>query len=181
MDLAHLILGLEFSWRAERRGGEWRRPAVWAFGAMLGYIGINAAISARAVALTRPLVERVAVPRMIVAGEVPFEFWKRQMIWRGDTIGGSGTYEPVKGLNHAVLDPRIVSLNMADPRLAAAAKRDRHVRAFLFWSRMPMVVVEDGRAFLTDQRFYARGPAMRNTSLRDPARQAGREFITPPA
>ena len=49
-----LILGLEFSWRAERRGGEWRRPAVWAFGAMLGYIGLNAAISARAVALDPP-------------------------------------------------------------------------------------------------------------------------------
>ena len=149
-----LILGLEMSWRAERLGRNWQRPAIWAFGAMLGYIGLNAAISARAIALTAPLVEHVAPPRMIVAGEVPLEFWKRRMIWRSDAIGGTGTYEPLKGLNHATLDPRIVPLNMDDPRIAAAAKRDRHVRAFLFWARMPMVVDDGGRAFLTDQRFY---------------------------
>jgi inner membrane protein len=76
------------------------------------------------------------------------------MIWRGDVIGGSGWYDPLEGLNHVTLDPRIVPLNLDDPRLAAAAKRDRHVRAFLFWSRMPLVVTENGRAYLTDQRFY---------------------------
>ena len=163
-----LILGLEMSWRSERLGGSWTKPAAWAFAGVLGYIGVNAAISLRAVALTRPLVERVAQPRMIVASEVPLEFWKRRMIWRGDTIGGSGTYEPLKGLNHATLDPEIVELRLDDRRLASAASRDKHVRAFLFWSRMPMVLVEDGRAFLTDQRFYDRG---------GPARSAG--FLIP--
>src|SRR4051812_33551886 len=64
-----LIFGLELSWRAERRGKNWQRPAIWAFGAVLGYIGLNAAISLRAEAVTRPLVERVARPQMIVAGE----------------------------------------------------------------------------------------------------------------
>ena len=163
-----LILGLEYSWRAERLGRNWTRPAMWAFGAMLGYIGLNAAISLRAVAVTRPLVERVAKPRMIVAGEVPFEFWKRRMAWRGDAIGGAGTYEPLKGLNHARLDPVIVPLRLDDPRLPAAAKRDKHIRAFLFWSRMPMVVDQDGRAFLTDQRFV------------DPSRnQRGGAFVIP--
>src|SRR3954468_1770647 len=127
-----LIVGLELSWRAERRGRNWQRPAIWAFGAMLGYIGLNAAISLRAVALTRPLVERVAAPRMIVAGEVPLEFWKRRMIWRSDDVGGAGTYESLKGPNHVTLDSKIVPLNMDDPRLAAAAQRDKHVRAFLF-------------------------------------------------
>ena len=34
-----LILGLEMSWRAERLGKNWTRPAIWAFAAMLGYIG----------------------------------------------------------------------------------------------------------------------------------------------
>jgi inner membrane protein len=149
-----LILGLEMSWRAERLGRNWRRPAVWAFAAMLGYIGVNAAISTRAVALTVPLAERVAAPRAVIAGEVPLEFWKRRMVWRSDGIGGTGTYDPLKGLNHATLDPEIVPLNMNDPRLAAAERRDRHVRAFLFWSRLPIVVERDGRAFLTDQRFY---------------------------
>lgn len=151
-----LILGLEISWRAEKLGKNWQRPAAWAFGAMLLYISLNVAISARAVALTRPLVERVAKPRIIEAGEVPLEFWKRRMIWRGDAIGGTGEYDPLKGLNHVALDPEIVPLRLDDPRIAAAAKRDKHVRAFLFWSRMPMVFERDGRAFLTDQRFYDR-------------------------
>jgi inner membrane protein len=152
-----LILGLEMSWRAERLWRNWQRPAAWAFTAMLLYVGINAAISARAVAVTRPLVEAIAPPRMIVAGEVPLAFWKRRMIWRGDAVGGSGTYNPLEGLNHASLDPRIVPLRLDDPRLAAAAKRDAHVRAFLYWSRMPIVHVEGRHAYLTDQRFFEPG------------------------
>jgi inner membrane protein len=151
-----LILGLEMSWRAERLGRDWRRPAAWAFSAMLLYIGVNAAISWRAVRLTTPLVERVAPARMVVASEVPLEFWKRRMIWRGDAVGGAGDYDLLNGPNQAQLDPEIVPLRLDDPRLAATAKRDRHVRAFLFWSRMPMVIAENGRAYLTDQRFYDR-------------------------
>jgi inner membrane protein len=160
-----LILGLEMSWRAERLGRDWRRPAAWAFTAMLLYIGLNNAISARAVALTRPLVERVANPTMIVAGEVPLEFWKRKIIWRAQAIGGSGSYNLLDGLNSARLDPEIVPLRMDDPRLGAARARDRHVRAFLFWSRMPMIADEDGRAYLTDQRFFEAGRAANSTFL----------------
>jgi inner membrane protein len=160
-----LILGLEMSWRAERLGSDWRRPAAWAFIAMLLYIGLNNAISARAVALTRPLVDRVAPARMIVAGEVPLEFWKRKMIWRGDKIGGSGTYNLLGGINQARLDPAIIPLRLDDPRLAKASQRDRHVRAFLFWARMPMVVVEDGDAYLTDQRFFESGRASSSNFL----------------
>ena len=168
-----LILGLEMSWRAERLGRNWTRPAMWAFSAMLGYIGINAAISLRAVAVTRPLVERVTEPRMIVASEVPLTFWKRRMVWRGDTIGGTGSYNPLEGLNHARLDPEIVALRLDDPRLAAAAKRDKHVRAFLFWSRMPMVAVDGRRAFLTDQRFYEIGRPARAAGFAIPLDIAG--------
>lgn len=152
-----LILGLEMSWRSERLGTDWRRAPAWAFTAMLLYIGLNTVISERAVALTRPLVDRLAPARMIVAGEVPLEFWKRKMIWRSDEIGGSGTYNLLDGINHAELDPGIVALRLDDPRLASAEAGDRHVRAFLFWSRMPMVVVEGGNAYLTDQRFFESG------------------------
>ena len=162
-----LILGLEMSWRAERRGRDWRRPAAWALTAMLLYIGLNAAISARAVAVTRPLVERVAPPRMIVAGEVPLAFWKRKMAWRSDEIGGFGTYDLLDGLNHAWFDPRIVPLRLDDRRLSEAERRDKHVRAFLFWSRMPLVHVEGGHAYLTDQRFFEAGrPSSANFLIR---------------
>ena len=152
-----LILGLEMSWRAERLGNDWRRPAAFAFTAMLLYIGLNNMISARAVALTRPLVDRVAPVRMIVAGEVPLEFWKRTMIWRSDSVGGSGTYNLFDRPNTARLDPAIVPLRLDDQRLAKAAASDKHVQAFLFWSRMPMVVVEGNNAYLTDQRFFESG------------------------
>jgi inner membrane protein len=92
-------------------------------------------------------------------------FWKRKMIWRGDGVGGTGTYNPFDGLSSASLDPKIVSLNMNDPRLAEAAKRDKRVRAFLFWSRMPMVYVEGGHAYLTDQRFFQSGRASSSAFL----------------
>jgi inner membrane protein len=160
-----LILGLEMSWRAERLRRNWTRPAMWAFGAVLGYIGLNAAISARAVALTRPLVERITTPQMIVASELPLTFWKRKMIWRGDGIGGTGTYDPLNGLNSAWLSPTITLLNLDDPRLAAAAKDSKRVRGFLFWSRMPMVEEQSGRAYLTDQRFFESGRPSSSTFL----------------
>ena len=102
------------------------------------------------------------------------------MIWRGDGIGGTGTYDPLRGLNHAWLNPKITPLNLDDPRLAAAAKRDKHVRAFLFWSRMPMVYEQNGRAYLTDQRFFESGRPS-SSAVPHPARQAAFEFITPPA
>jgi inner membrane protein len=157
-----LILGLEYSWRAERLNRNWQRPAAWAFAAMLGYIGLNAAISARAVAATRPLIERVAAPRMIVAGEVPLLFWKRQVMWRGDRVSGTADLNVLSGI--ARLDPRVVPLNLDDPRLAKSAREDRDVCSFLFWSRMPLVIDVDGRAYLSDQRF----PALRRTTFMVP-------------
>src|SRR5690242_2501584 len=150
-----LILGLEFSWRAERKGRDWTRPAVWAFGALLGYIAINATISLRSIAVTRPLVQRVAEPNLLVASEEPLLFWRRHMLWRSDVLAGSGEYDPLRGLNHARLDPRIVPIRLDAPELARAALQNRNVRDFLFWSRMPLVTEEDGRFYLMDQRFSA--------------------------
>ena len=37
----------------------------------------------------------------------------------------------------------------------------RYVRSFLVWSRMPIVIRIDGRAYLTDQRFYGDGRRVR--------------------
>ena len=153
-----LIFGLEFSWRAERLGRNWQRPAAYAFCAVLAYIGINAAISVRAVAATRPLVERIGPPANIVAGEVPLEFWKRQVMWRTDKLAGNADFEPLRG---ARLDPRIVPLNLDNPRLRTAARTDADVCNFLFWSRMPLVIDVDGKAYLSDQRF----PALRRVTF----------------
>lgn len=156
-----LILGLEFSWRAERLGLNSMRPAAYAFTAMLAYIGLNAVISARAVAATRPLVERVAEPRMIVAGEVPLIFWERQVMWRTDRLAGSADFTPFSG---ARLSTGTVRLNLDDPRLSTAARIDPEVCNFLFWSRMPLVIDLAGKAYLSDQRF----PALRRTTFMVP-------------
>ena len=156
-----LIVGLELSWRAERRGQNWIRPAAYAFTAVLAYIGVNAAISAGAVVATQPLVQRIGEPRMIVAGEVPLIFWQRQVMWRTDKLAGTADYEPFWG---ARLDPKIVPLNLDDPRLAVAAREDADVCNFLFWSRMPLVIDLDGRAYLSDQRF----PALRRVTFMVP-------------
>jgi inner membrane protein len=156
-----LIMALELSWWAERSGKNWQRPAIGVFGVMLAYIGLNAGISASAVAAARPLIERVEQPRMVVAGELPLTFWKRQVMWRGDRLGGTVNYDPFTG---ATFDPKIVPLNLDDPRLAVAARTDADVRNFLFWSRMPQVIRVDGRAYLSDQRF----PALRRVTFMVP-------------
>jgi inner membrane protein len=128
---------------------------------VLAYIGLNAVISARAVAATRPLLAAVEQPRMIVAGEVPLTFWHRQVMWRGDRLAGTAEYDPFTG---AKLDPKIVPLDLDDPRLATAARTDPDVCNFLFWSRMPLVIHVDGRAYLSDQRF----PALRRVTFMVP-------------
>jgi inner membrane protein len=151
-----IILGLEFSWRAERLGKDWTMPAQIAFGTVIAYIAFNAGISARAVAATAPRVASIEAPRMIVAGEVPLVFWKRQVMWRGDKLAGQADYDGLTG--KLTLDPHVVPLGLDDPRLAAA-RGEPDVCSFLFWSRMPMVIVRDGHAYLSDQRF----PALRRT------------------
>ena len=156
-----LILGLEFSWRAERLGRNWTRPAIAAFSVVLAYIGCNAFISNRAVAATRPLVARLAPPRMMVAGELPLTFWKRQVMWRSDKLGGTVDYDPVDG---ARLSGTVQPLGLDDPRLAAAARSNPEVSNFLFWSRMPIVIHVDGKSYLSDQRF----PALRRTTFMVP-------------
>jgi inner membrane protein len=57
-----------------------------------------------------------------------------------------------------------VPLNLDDARLALAARTDADVCNFLFWSRMPLVVDLDGKAYLSDQRF----PALRRTTFMVP-------------
>jgi inner membrane protein len=153
-----LIVGLELSWRAERLGRNWQRPAIAVFGIVLAYVGLNAFISSRAVAATRPIAARFEQPRMIVAGELPLTFWKRQVMWRGDRLAGTVDYDPFGG---AKLDPKVVQVGLNDPRLVAAARTEPDVRNFLFWSRMPLVITVDGRAYLSDQRF----PALRRVTF----------------
>jgi inner membrane protein len=156
------ILGLEMSWRAERRGRNWQMPAIVAFGAVLTYVAFNAGISARAVETARPQIAQIEAPRMIVSGEVPLTFWKRQIMWRGDKFGGTADYDGLTGALTVSAKP--YPLNLDDPRFMRAVQTSPEVRDFLFWSRMPYVIERDGRAYVSDQRF----PALRRTTFMVP-------------
>lgn len=148
-----MVGGIVLTARRERRGlADPGRPPQYAGLAMLAYISLNVAQSAWleqsvAVALRAQGID----PTLVVASPPPFAFWDRAMAWRSADRWGSGRFTLGGGL---VLDPYSYPLGLDDPRLARTAAHDPHVRAFLIWSRMPIVLDVDGKAFLTDQRFY---------------------------
>ena len=77
---------------------------------------------------------------MIVAGEVPLDLLEAQDdLARRRASAAPATMTRSTASTTPGSTPRSSPLDLDDPRLAAAAKRDKHVRAFLFWSRMPMV------------------------------------------
>lgn len=151
-----LILGLEFSWRAERLGGNWNKPAIAAFAALFVYAAFNVGITQRVEAAARHHLA-AARPTLVAAGPQPILFWRRSILWRNSKVHGFGSFDLVGGLQ---IDRTSQPNRLDDPRLARAMRTSPHVRAFMFWSRMPVVVERNGRAFLSDQRF-SRGPMSR--------------------
>jgi inner membrane protein len=149
-----MIAGIGWSavrWR--RNAANPGRPAKIAGVVMLAYIGLNLAESSYAERATAAVLRSHGLqPKLVIASPPPLAFWKRTMLWRTSHGFGSGHYNPFTGLE---VDLTAQPLNLRDPRLASAAERDRHVRAFMVWSRMPLVIERNGRAFLTDQRFYS--------------------------
>jgi inner membrane protein len=138
-----------WSRRREKRGEDWQRPAWLGFAAIGAYILANGLITGRAEASTTALLRASGTePTLVVANPLPLTFWKRTMLWRDPANQGSGDF---------VLGQRTVlgnasSLGLDHPALAAARGRE-DVEAFLFWSRMPIVIERDGVAYLADQRF----------------------------
>jgi inner membrane protein len=136
-----------FSLRREKRGLEWMRPARAALAVMLGYIGVNAAITWSSEFSARH--DAPYLPNQIaIASPVPFAFWEREMIV-GDNTGRWW----IDGVAVGDFD-----LTEADkPHIAAAVPE---AAPFLFWSRTPMVHVgDDGRYMLTDARYLGRASA----------------------
>ena len=150
-----LILGLELSWRWERLGDpSWHRPAIAVFAGIAAYVGANLLISERAESVaTEQLQARGLYATDVVASPQPLAFWRRRVLWRNTELYGDGSYDPLTGLE---LSPGVSRTGLNDPRLAATLASNAQARGFLFWARMPIVVVEGGRAFLGDQRFLGR-------------------------
>jgi inner membrane protein len=148
---AALIGAFFWSRRREKQGGDWQRPAWIGFAAIGGYILANGLITGRAEARTTALlVEQSIRPSLVVANPVPITFWRRTMLWRqGSELHGSGSFVLDAG---ATLDGLPQRSHLDHPALAAARGR-KDVEAFLFWSRMPIVIERGGQTFLADQRF----------------------------
>jgi inner membrane protein len=140
------------AWRSRRHLPHPERPAQIAGLMVLAYIGLNLAESSWVERQTEAALEQKGVkPALVVAGPPPLAFWKRTIEWRSSDRFGSGQYDPLNGLK---LEPQSQPLGLDDPQLALAARTQRHVRSFLVWSRMPIVIRIGDRSYLTDQRFY---------------------------
>jgi len=151
------------------------RPAQIAGVVMLAYIAFNLGESARVEqAVAAQLRARGIETTLVVAGPPPLAFWERTIAWRSADRFGAGSFDWRHGL---VLDPASQPLGLDDPRLAAAESQSRRVRAFLVWSRMPIVVIEDGQAYLTDQRFYNVQPSPLAAKMRRMIRRSA--FLIP--
>jgi inner membrane protein len=148
-----LVGGIWLSARRWRQGlAQPGRPALIAGAVLLAYISANIALSAHAErSLAAALRQRGIQPRLIVASPPPFVFWERSLAWRSADRWGAGSFSPGTGLR---VEPASYPLGLDDQRLARARAERRIVRSFLYWSRMPIVVEQDGRAILTDQRYY---------------------------
>ncbi len=146
------LLG-SFNWsrrREKRNEGHWQRPAWLGFTAICAYIAANGLITGQAEAQAQAALERQGrAPTLVVANPAPVTFWIRKMLWRDTVEHGGGDYGVFSGTR---LSGSALAIGLNDPRLAAARGRE-DVEAFLFWSRMPIVIEREGRAFLGDQRF----------------------------
>lgn len=139
-----------WSRRREKSGGDWQRPAWLGFAAIGAYIMANGLITGKAEADTTAALRAADVrPTLVVANPVPITFWRRTMLWRDSGQYGTMPYDLPAGLPS---DWQSEPLRLDDPALAAARGRE-DVEAFLFWSRMPIVIERDGVTYLGDQRF----------------------------
>ena len=129
------------------------RPAQVAGAIILAYIAFNLALSSWVERTTAGRLDEWDLhTRLVVASPPPLAFWRRSIAWRTSERWGSGEFDFAHGLT---MSADSQPLNLDDPRLLAAKARDPHVRAFLVWSRMPIVVELGGKAYLTDQRYYS--------------------------
>jgi inner membrane protein len=152
-----LVAGVWLSLRGERRGKpNWRIPAMKSMAAIFLYIAANGLITGRAEQLTAKAVKDQLgiVPAMVVANPVPVQFWKREMLWRDANHYGQGTFTAPENI---MLDPKIGSHRMGETATLAEMSRDKNAKAFLFWSRMPVLREEERDVskvrILSDQRF----------------------------
>lgn len=147
-----MIIGLVWSRRWEKAGRpNWRRPAGVTFDLVCTYIFLNGVVTGIARhSAAEQLAARGMSTATVVTNPMPLQFWRREILWRDARSYGAGHYALGQG---AVIDPGAAPTGMNNPMIERARESDPAVRAFLFWSRMPVAREEGGKLLLSDQRF----------------------------
>jgi len=162
-----LIAGFWISRRREKQGiANWQRPAWISFTAICAYIFANGAITGVAESRTTQWLksETSIEPELVVANPLPVMFWKRAMLWRSAELYGGEDFDlfssdmaKFRNQGGNLGTPHMLN----HPAVAKAGEIDPEVKAYLFWSRMPVVTVEDKDdnylVTLRDQRFMISG------------------------
>lgn len=163
--LAILGAGVWFSLKRERAGRPgWTRPARWSLVGLAGFVAVNFAISGFAVEQMRARLNlRAHSNDLIVANAKPLTFWRREMLTKSGPFHGKAEFdllsrldEPARGITFpggGTPNDGWIRDVYPDVDLVAARRHSPEARAFLFWSRMPVVVREGNAIILRDQRF----------------------------
>ena len=146
-----------FSLRREKRGGEWMRPARIAMVVALGYIGMNGAITAKAVDDVVQTHGENAVGANAIASPLPFAFWERETIRVDQKMLGQTVVYRVGSWPNSLANERQIPEFPCGP--GTTLKQDENtgpqVEAFIFWARAPFAErAPDGSLILRDARFY---------------------------
>lgn len=119
-----------------------RRPARVALGAVAAYAVAMGASSVAAERMTARAAEARGLGPIVtvVASPVPINPFRREMVFSNGTAYGFGElrWTPAPRLR---LDERLLPMNMDDPAIAAA-RREKQVGDFLYWSRLPFATVD---------------------------------------
>lgn len=154
-----LALAIGLSRRREKRGGEWRRPAIAGLAALVLYVSANGVVSGFAREAPRRGPPH-ASPDTVVVSPMPALFWKRAVIWRQDQAIASGAYDPFKSLTALQGYVAPIPDGMNDPLVRRVLRIDPALAPFGRWSILPMAGVTRGRCRIVvqfqDARFGTR-------------------------
>jgi inner membrane protein len=166
-----LAFAIWLSRRREKRGAAWRRPAVMGLAAVCLYVGLNGGISMMARHALTSLAPRID-PDVLIAGEQPVLFWKRDVLWRQSGMIGRASYDPLRSIDHLTDVQPLVPDNMDDPLARKAMRADPGMASFMRWSFMPYAKIVRGHCkaeiSIGDARFgmeMGRGPLRRVVTL----------------
>ncbi|MBV7260061.1 metal-dependent hydrolase [Erythrobacter crassostreae] len=147
---AMLIVSVWWSLRAEKKGGNWTKPAWVGIAAALAYIAMNWAITQYVDILAK---SNEPYGSQVIVSPVPVYFWERERIiqmYDGEWISNEWNGADFDyGFKHSQAVQCVIP-DLSDDRLL-----NSQLDAFLFWSRAPFAErAEDGSVILRDARFY---------------------------